>query len=1189
MKIIINTFNFIVLFTFIIGFGHSLKGQSSQNYIKEYSARQPINTDLKDKTKDQVNVSTTFYDGLGRPLQTVIKEGSPSGKDIVILKELNGLGLLEKEYLPFVSTEVNGEYKAISGSDINAFYDGTDAEGNPIASTGNAYSQIRYEPIPLNRVIEQASPGNDWKISSGKTVRSAYKINEAGDNVIKWVFDGRLIKDGHYESGSLFKNETLDEDDNKVVEFKNGFGQTILKRAYESSSNYFDTYYVYDLKDNLAMVLPPEFTEQENSEIWSGQGHYVTGDEYVYGDISLTSIRDYVIGAGGSLTLTNATITATDQLNFSARALKTTPSQTYIDRFAFQYEYDGRNRMVGKKVPGADKWVHMVYDDRDRLVLTQDGNQRNAGQWAYTKYDALNRPVITGILNSGNNRVEMETAIESYYSAYEVTDAKYYEERGTDLYEYTNRSFPSGASTANVLTVTYYDEDFTLTNNSDYNFSYSYTADNAFGGKSNSTRGLTTGGYTRVLNPDGTYGEMLAHKNYYDSRQRLIQSVTDHHLGNRLRTSMAYDFVGNTIKTKEEYYGVGGTTQTVLTTNTYDHADRLLTSTTTIDGREKELVANTYNEVGELVTKEMGGNVQKVDYAYNARGWLATINGGTSFDDPNDKFGMALKYGSAGEAGHTYYNGNIGGMEWKNNSSQKYDFSYDGVNRLKLAEYNMGWGNQHDQTVDNIAYDANGNIETLRRKRNGGYIDNLTYDYDGNQLTRVEDSYGNDGFEDVNSSAGTREYTYDANGNMITDSNKEITKIEYNYLNLPRLVEDTDGNSVEYTYDAAGTKLKKKAYNGEGISTTDYIGALHLVDGNLDFMMHPEGRYDYATNEYHFNLTDHLGNVRVVVDEAGAVVQRDDYYPFGLTFNSYQRSYSKANNFKYNGKEEQEETGWLDYGARNYDAALGRFFNQDRFATKYFSLSPYQYAANDPIRNIDVNGDSINVSNLITQNGKLNTEGLYVLFNMVSDLSDATGLNFSVNGSGNLVSDGKINKDKNGNQIGSKSARKYVNGLIGSTRDINVTNDNSKSTQGGGIGSVNINSDQIDNNIASMQSAGLGELAFGYGMSFLHESMHTATGTLVMNPSATTAIGDPPPTTPNAQGPTVTNVNVFRNELGLPERSHYFWQQTSSTAPKTMKWSQGGTTTTVTQGTMTPAVKQQRRGIINAILNFRWP
>ncbi|WP_296621088.1 RHS repeat-associated core domain-containing protein [Marivirga sp.] len=93
-----------------------------------------------------------------------------------------------------------------------------------------------------------------------------------------------------------------------------------------------------------------------------------------------------------------------------------------------------------------------------------------------------------------------------------------------------------------------------------------------------------------------------------------------------------------------------------------------------------------------------------------------------------------------------------------------------------------------------------------------------------------------------------------------------------------------------------------------------------------------------------------------------ALKNRIDYYPFGLTFNSYQRSYSKANNYKYNGKEEQEETGWYDYGARNYDAALGRFFNQDRFSEKYLDFSPYQYAANNPILYIDVNGDSINVA-----------------------------------------------------------------------------------------------------------------------------------------------------------------------------------------------------------------------------------
>ncbi|WP_289001069.1 RHS repeat-associated core domain-containing protein, partial [uncultured Roseivirga sp.] len=101
-----------------------------------------------------------------------------------------------------------------------------------------------------------------------------------------------------------------------------------------------------------------------------------------------------------------------------------------------------------------------------------------------------------------------------------------------------------------------------------------------------------------------------------------------------------------------------------------------------------------------------------------------------------------------------------------------------------------------------------------------------------------------------------------------------------------------------------------------------------------------------------------------VTHTKGPVLQEDHYYPFGLSISALSSTapLSKPNNYLYNGKELQQETEWYDYGARMYDPQLGRFFTQDRFAEKYLDFSPYQYAANNPILYIDVNGDSISVA-----------------------------------------------------------------------------------------------------------------------------------------------------------------------------------------------------------------------------------
>lgn len=123
------------------------------------------------------------------------------------------------------------------------------------------------------------------------------------------------------------------------------------------------------------------------------------------------------------------------------------------------------------------------------------------------------------------------------------------------------------------------------------------------------------------------------------------------------------------------------------------------------------------------------------------------------------------------------------------------------------------------------------------------------------------------------------------------------------------------------------------------------------------FLFAEEGYVNLTgTQQHHYYLKDHQGNNRVVINQDGAVEETNHDYPFGGIFAS-----TNIQPYKYNGKEYDTKKGlnWYDYGAKHYDPVLGRFMTNDRFAEKYHSMSPYQYGANNPANNIDVNGDTI--------------------------------------------------------------------------------------------------------------------------------------------------------------------------------------------------------------------------------------
>ena len=149
-------------------------------------------------------------------------------------------------------------------------------------------------------------------------------------------------------------------------------------------------------------------------------------------------------------------------------------------------------------------------------------------------------------------------------------------------------------------------------------------------------------------------------------------------------------------------------------------------------------------------------------------------------------------------------------------------------------------------------------------------------------------------------------------------------------------------------------------------SKTDYFGGWIYESGQLKEIAHEEGRILATTTgfEYHYYLRDHLGNVRVEfkedADGEATITQENHYYPFGMRF-SGEVFANNDNDFRYNGKEFQDDFAldWYDYGARFYDAQLGRWHVVDPKAENYYSLTPYSYVANNPLKYIDPDGKRI--------------------------------------------------------------------------------------------------------------------------------------------------------------------------------------------------------------------------------------
>ena len=794
---------------------------SSQNYIL-------TRTMLKSDTKSYLS-KVVYYDGLGRPFQTVnkaIENTNKKGVSLATLQEYDAAGRETKTWLPAVITP---DYLAPASFKSSA-----------PASHGNdsrPYQEAVYETSPQNRIVKQYGAGADWH--SGHPVATEFMGNSATAQLrctrYKVTSAGALEASGDYANGTLNVTRTTDEDGNMSYTFMDKIGRTLLERRMNGSEA-LDTYYVYDNYGNLCYVLPPA----------------------INGNIS------------------------TDNLNL----------------YAYQYNYDGCNRCIRKKLPGT-QYIEYVYDNSDRLTFSQDGSQRalSAQNWTYYKYDQLNRLTEQGLC--------------------------------------TNKVTTSGTT---VHIMNYYD-------------SYSFIGTQGFTGSNFST---DTSGYGK----GALTGQMVAGINgnpvwkafYYDIRGREVKRVESNAMNGYDVTTTSYSFTNKPL-TLTHVHTSGSKSLTEVHTYSYDYADRLSKVQHKLDNNTIVTLAEyTYDDLGRMEQKKLGGTAHSSTYSYNIRSWLTGITG--------SKFTQTLTYNN-GTAG---YNGNITAMGWTaDGDSHSYTFTYDGLSRLLNATHGAG---RFTEKV--TSYDKNGNIKGLQRygqtgASTYGLIDNLSYTLNGNQLNRVDDAVNasayNGGFEFKDAVKQANEYAYDNNGNLTKDLNKGIEEIQYNSLNLPKLIKFKDQSTITYTYAADGTKLRVEHKIGSSTTRTTYCRNVIYEGSIAKYLLTEEGYVSLDNGEYYYYLKDHQGNNWVVVDQNSNVEETNHYYPFGGVFTNTRN----AQPYKYNGKELDTKKGlnWYDYGARMYDAALGRWHVVDPLAEKYYSVSPYNYCMNNPVNAIDSNGEKI--------------------------------------------------------------------------------------------------------------------------------------------------------------------------------------------------------------------------------------
>lgn len=467
---------------------------SSQNYIQTKT----FLTASTDENSAEVLSSIQYFDGLGRPTQTVAAGITPSGADLVSHVGYDEVGRQNLSYLPVA---VGGNFGLFADNSSIS-----NATSTLYGTNNRPYAETLLEASPLNRVTGQKKPGKDWQTHGAyiqyDTNLTAMVFFRIDDNNILWF-------DKSYDQYTLFVTTTFDEDDKEITKYTDAYGHVIKTQSGNDAS----TYYVYNKLGQLAYVLPPAFIQ--------GMGNVISFDD----------------------------------------------SYNLLKLFAYVYRYDDRGNCIYKKLPGCTP-IYMVYDQADRLVLSQDGNQRKKlsgtnAQWTATSYDDLGRVISTGLIY----RSETDSA------------ANYLTIRTIFSNTIVNASY-TGFSSATPLTVNYYDNYSFLANGSNLGYDNSQEQ-NGYSAQWANATGLLTGSQVYYLDGSGGSNTTVM---YYDDGGHVVQNRASNHLGGYDLVYNQYDFTGKVLKTLKKHKISTSNEISELYSYYYDNGQRLKTTTYSLNG-----------------------------------------------------------------------------------------------------------------------------------------------------------------------------------------------------------------------------------------------------------------------------------------------------------------------------------------------------------------------------------------------------------------------------------------------------------------------------------------------------------------------------------------------------------------------------------------------------------------------------